>query len=171
MYIKNGEINSGYLLRKADGSISFNAPKEDWLAEGWEEYAEFENIQIEPESNPVENLQTLKREIIGECTEFYNSVILQVQIDQQFDWIPINLRAAYRDTLEDLKAVGETKVNWKGKDILIDEAVDYLKKVNVYEYRCKKIYDTHIKNISKLETTEEMEMYDYTKGYLPNLIL
>lgn len=162
MYIKDGKIESGYQLIKADGSISFNAPKEDWITEGWEEY--------NPDFSNPKPAKDIREEIYRECEDFYKTAILQVNFKNQLTWIPLITRVAYKSVLEDLKGIGETSVIWKGEELGIDEALDMLKKVNIYEYNCKQVFDRHCQNIKK-KPTSELESYDYTVGYRESLSL
>lgn len=161
MYIKGNQIEDGYLLKKADGSITLNASKEDWIAEGWEEYIP-EPVK---EQTLIRNLVSVKQEVLQECNSYYESVILKVEFQGNLIWVPLETRAAYRDILDDLKEAGETQVNWRDTDLTIDSALEALKKVNIYEYNCKKVHDSHLRVITRSQSIKELEEYDYTTDY------
>jgi hypothetical protein len=165
----NKKIDGSHLTWKDDQGNEFETwnPTEDFLIEqGWTKEEE-----ISPEESKSTSLRELKESILQECNTYYSSIVLQVQFNQQFVWIPIELRTAYRYMLDDLKEAGETSVIWRDKELKIEDALSCLKKINLFEYECKKVYDNHIRNIIKLNNAEEIEAYDYTEGYPFTLVL
>lgn len=162
MYIKNGITNTGYKLEKADGSIVLNAPKEMWEAEGWSEFVEKEYADEQPE--PGKSVVDLKEEIIEECKNFYNNVVLEVSFQKSLTWIPLEKRISYIYILNQLKSKEET-VNFEGIQLSIEKAISYLEQMNEYAFKCNNVYSNHLKMIAAFKSVEELEMYDYTVGY------
>lgn len=161
MYIKDGKLNDGYLLEKADGSLAFNAPEEDWLAEGWVKY---EEPKQEKFAEPTKNIIDVRREIVDECNAFYNNIVLQVNFKGSLIWIPLEKRISYLYVLKQLKDIEKT-VTYRDEELTTDSAIFYLEQMNKYAFTCNTIHDNHLRKLVGFKKIEELEQYDYTTDY------
>ena len=161
MYTKDGKLSDGYLLEKADGSLAFNAPEEDWLAEGWVKY---EEPKQEKFAEPTKNIVNVRREIVDECNAFYNNTILEVNFKGSLIWIPLEKRISYLYILDQLKDTEKTVV-YRDEELSTELAISYLKQMNEYAFKCNTVHDNHLRKLVRIKDIEELEHYDYTTDY------
>ena len=56
-------------------------------------------------------------------------------------------------------------------DLSCDQAIEYMKQIEVYAVKCKKVTALHLEQASTLNTIEELDNYDYRVNYPEKLIL
>lgn len=160
LYIKNGIIrDSSKTLQTEDGRTIFNAPQEQWEAEGW--------VVCEPEivPEPVLTFEDKVQALIEEARAYRDSIEIPYSREE---------RVALRQMTEDLLEAGyESAPILEDREEHIDltQFTAYLKALNVVEIESRKVLEDHISAIELLSTEEELENYNYTENYpeLPEL--
>ena len=167
IYVKNGELrDSKKFLKTEDGRTIFNAKPEQWAAEGWVEYNPQEEAKVIKLTPSLEDVQ---ENLISECEAYYDSSVLKFwfkgQVEQE--WIPAQDRVTYIKVLEDVLAADPSNsvLFWKNYVLDAKECLEFLKRLNVYEFNSRNVKENHIRNIRAAKTIEEVEKYDITKDY------
>lgn len=151
------EIWDGSPIQTENG-LCFNPTPELLVESGW----------IAEEQTPIQTEQSLKgtkQDAVGECNNYYNSTVLNIEYKGSLFWIPRSERVAYKDILKDCIEEKITKVTFRDNELSVLEALKILKDMNIYEFKCREIRDNHVRNITKLYDKEKIEDYDYTVGY------
>lgn len=84
-------------------------------------------------------------------------------------WLPKDTRVGLVNSINYEKSEGNSITNLWYEGIKytlnIDEALVMLKQLELYALECYNTTQTHIANINKLKTIEEVKSYDYKTGY------
>lgn len=144
-----------------DGMSTYNPTEEMILADGWEELS---NIIPEKtvESYRQDKLHEIK--IYDESNSVNEFFIQGLSV-----WLDKNTRVGLRLRFESEKVLGyETTTLWYDNNqftLNLLDAISMLYAIEIYASQCYDNTQLHLYNVSKLETIEEIEFYDYTKGY------
>lgn len=158
------------VIRK-DGRVTYNPTEEMILKDGWVEY-------VTPEYNPTEE-ELLKREkdrmiqrindndssrSVNECYITYNGNTISY-------WADKVQRSSLKTAVENYLANGNTHyrldIREKGVsfDIPCQQLLSMLSALEVYAIQCYNKTTDHLYAVESMKTIEEVELYDYRKGY------
>lgn len=161
LYIKDGIFrDSKKPLVTLTGITIFNAPQEQWEAEGWKEY--IPELEVQSTSREEKSLEELQEDLIQDAKDYMSST-LEIPISREE-------RTRLRILAEDLLEEGVTQakiLDDRDEYFDLNEFIKYLKKLNVVEYEWKLTLEDHILAIELLETRNEIDRYDYTLNYSP----
>ena len=144
-----------------DGMCTYNPTEEMILSDGWEEY-----IYMAPEKTTEDYRQEKLHEIklfdeSSSVNEFY--------IQGLPVWLDKNTRVGLKLRFESEKALGyDTTTLWYGNNqftLNLSDAFAMLYAIEIYASQCYDNTQLHLANVSKLETAEEIESYDFRLGY------
>lgn len=160
-YIKNGIFASNTIV--LNGCVVCN-PTEDMLRQaGYEEYQE-------PVPTESEKLEQAKVEKIAEITAYdTSSSVNGFMLNGILVWLDKATRVGLMNSTTIAKAAGqETTTLWLGGLKLVvdcDKAIQLLSVLEMYALECFNVTASHKAAVNELKTIEEVEAYDYKKGY------
>ena len=168
MYIKI--IDGKTIIRRADeivvkgnGSQTFNPTEQMILADGWE-------IYVAPVYVPT--LEDIKANKVEEILAYdSSSAVNEFSIGGVPIWLDKATRAGLLLRFEAEGKVGRTETtlwnNGQSYTLPLADAMQMLIALELYASECYDNTQKHLAEVSKLESIEEVESYDYTIGY-PN---
>lgn len=173
---RNGNFWDGISI-VIDNMRVFNPSDEQLVAAGYTEYAE-------PEPAEDEVLENLKQQKIFSIMEYdssanVNSFTIQIKngdtIIQEFDtWLDRETRSDYKNSLDAAELLGRTEVKPVFNGIEINLSIQLAKtalaQVQLYANQCYGVTQQHIASVKSLQTIQEVNQYDFTKGYPDKLI-
>lgn len=160
-WIKNGVFASDTI--ELNGCVVCN-PTEDMLRQaGYEEYQE-------PVPTESEKLEQAKVEKIAEITTYdTSSSVNGFVLNGLLVWLDKATRVGLMNSTTIAKAAGqETTTLWLGGLKLVvdcDKAIQLLSVLEMYALECFNVTASHKAAVNELKTIEEVEAYDYKKGY------
>lgn len=160
-YIKNGIFASNTIV--LNGCVVCN-PTEDMLIKaGYKEYQE-------PVPTEAEKLEQAKADKIAEITAYdTSSSVNGFMLNGLLVWLDKATRVGLMNTTTIAKAAGqETTTLWLGGLKLVvdcDKAIQLLSVLEMYALECFNVTASHKAAVNELKTIEEVEAYDYKKGY------
>ena len=170
----NGKEEIKYLRDitiRRNGKVTYNPTEDMVLADGWIEY-------VAPEYNPTDE-ELLKREKnrmiqrikdndssrnVNECYITQNGETISY-------WADKLQRSSLKTAIEDYLASGNTNyrldIREKGVsfDIPCQQLLSMLSSLEVYAIQCYNKTTDHLYAVEFMKTIEEIELYDYRKGY------
>lgn len=156
------------LTRRVNGTLFSGVPSVEQLtAWGFEEW-------VEPEPTPAELLERAKQSKIAELEAYdvsdaVNGFDVTISGQTMSLWIDRETRADYRSSIEAAELLGRTEVKpvFGGQEVTlsVQMAKMSLAQVQLYANQCYGVTEQHKAAINALETVEEVEAYDFTKGY------
>lgn len=160
-YIKDGKIqNSSSITINVEGRQIFNPSHNTLLKYGYEEYV--------PDSNKI--LEHAKNNKIQEIMQYDSSEAVNLFYIQDIPvWLDKSTRSGLKLRFDAELASGkETTTLWYNTnsfELTLDNAIQMLYAIEIYASACYDKTQYHIAQISNLNTTEEISVYDYTMGY------
>lgn len=160
-YIKDGKIqNSSSITINVEGRQIFNPSHSTLLKYGYEEYV--------PDNNKI--LERAKNSKIQEIMQYDSSEDINLFYIQDIPvWLDKSTRSGLKLRFDAESASGkETTTLWYNNnsfELTLDNAIQMLYAIEIYASACYDKTQYHIAQISNLNTTEEISVYDYTKGY------
>jgi hypothetical protein len=144
-----------------DGMSTYNPTEEMILADGWEELSSVIPEKT-VESYRQDKLHEIKRyDESNSVNEFY--------IQGLPVWLDKNTRVGLKLRFESEKALGyDITTLWYGNNqftLNLSDAFAMLYAIEIYASQCYDNTQLHLANVSKLETAEEIESYDFRSGY------
>lgn len=160
-YMKNGVFASDTI--ELNGCVVCN-PTEDMLRQaGYKEYQE-------PVPTESEKLEQAKADKIAEITAYDTSdKVNGFMLNGLLVWLDKATRVGLMNSTTIAKAAGQqTTTLWlKGIKLVVDcdKAIQLLSVLEMYALECFNVTASHKAVVSELTTIEEVEAYDYKKGY------
>lgn len=161
-YTKNGiTVDIGLeALKKSDGGIVTNAPREMWEAEGWKPYKAPEYKQIETEPT----ISEIRDQILGEIRSYYEDRKSRVSVNEEFatgeDYETLAEVENFIDGMTDLDTV-----EFMSKEISKPKLLEFKQALSRYKYLCYTMCKLHQRLVGELKDKKDLLAYDYTKGY------
>lgn len=161
-YTKNGTtVDIGQeFLRKSDGSVVSNAPRELWEAEGWKPYKapEYKQVKIEP------TISEIRVQILGEIRNYYEDRKSRVLVNEELvtgeDYETLAEVENFIDGMTDLDTV-----EFMSKEISKPKLLEFKQALSRYKYLCYTVCKLHQKQVKGFKSKKELLVYDYTIGY------
>lgn len=104
-----------------------------------------------------------------------SSNVKSITLNNQQVWWDKATRVGLANSLPLEKESGEETTTLWGDNIKIDlscdKAIEYMKQIEVYAIKCKKVTALHLEQANTLNTIEELDNYDYRANYPEKLIL
>lgn len=160
-WIKNGVFASDTI--ELNGCVVCN-PTEDMLRQaGYKEYQD-------PVPTEEEKLEQAKADKIAEITNYDTSdKVNGFMLNGLLVWLDKATRVGLMNSTTIAKAAGqETTTLWLGGLKLVvgcDKAIQLLSALEMYALECFNVTASHKAAVNELTTIEEVEAYDYKKGY------
>lgn len=162
---KTGEYyyeGSSMTRRLDDGRIFAGVPTEQQLAEwGFEPY-------VPPV--PERTLEVAKSEKIAQITAYDTSeAVNSFTLGNATMWISRDDRVSIMNSTTILKNAGEEETTlWYGGQkytLPCDTLIQMLSALEVYALQCYDVTEEHKAAVNALTTIDEVDAYDYTRGY------
>lgn len=172
-YKLDGEIvvkkTSKEIVIRKDGMVTYNPTEEMILEDGWVEY-------VAPEPTEEEKLNLEKEYKIREIERYDSSKdVNSFSIDGIELWLDKATRVGLKLRFESEIAMGkESTTLWsEGIEFVlpIEIAVKMLYGLELYASACYDNTQRHIAAVGKLESIEDVIVYDYKSGYPEKLAL
>lgn len=163
-YIKNGIVKKkNAIVIHKDGSQIINPPHELLIECGWEEYTT-------PELTDEQKLDLAKQIKIDEVNLYDKSLAVEsFSINGMDVWLDKATRAGLKLRFEAENAMNITTTslwyNGQKFELSLENAIHMLYALEVYASQCYDNTQLHLANIEKIETKEELDVYDYRTGY------
>lgn len=89
--------------------------------------------------------------------------------DERTSWLSKELRTSLKNTLlaKRTKKI-ETTALWRDNvafELTVDKALEFVTDLELYASECNDVTCTHLANVEKLQTIEELLTYDFTANY------
>ena len=167
IWIKNNIRTEGKVLKVGDQMI-FNPTEKQLRAAGYipEEEVLPPQKKLSEKEQKEQELERLREQVEQECSNYFNDTVLKYFVGDSFDWISIEDRVKFSYTLECISNQIE-EIQYKGKNYKVQDVLDMLKKITLYEYLCREVLKKHLKAIRSSVSPESI---DYTEGYPERLI-
>ena len=164
--IIDGEVvikSAGQIIVRKNGMQTFNPTEAQILADGWEIYER-------PIYTPT--LEDIKARKVDEILAYDSSeAVNEFTIGGQSVWLDKATRAGLLLRFEAESKVGREQTTlWNdgvSYTLPLVDAMQMLIALELYASECYDNTQRHLAEVSKLESIEEVESYDYTIGY-PN---
>ena len=144
-----------------DGMQYLNPSEEMIFADGWVEYTEPVHIPTLAEKKTQKKEEITMYDSSRSVNEFY--------MNNYPVWLDKATRAGLKLRFEAEIAMGKTDtVLWyEGSQfpLSLEQAMQMLYAIEVYASACYDNTQRHLSEVDKLETIEEVEAYNYRKGY------
>ena len=144
-----------------DDMQTINPTEEMILADGWVEYVEPVHIPTLAEKKAQKKEEITRYDSSRSVNEFY--------MNNYPVWLDKATRAGLKLRFEAEIATGKTDtVLWyEGSQfpLSLEQAMQMLYAIEVYASACYDNTQRHLSEVDKLETIEEVEAYNYRKGY------
>ena len=154
---------SNRIIVYTNGMQIINPTHEMLIADGWEEYAP-EIIEV------PKTLDKIREEKIDEILQYDSSDnVNRFYFGEYPMWLDkatrVGLKLRFEAELEN--AMTETTLWYNGIpfQLNLDVAMKMLHSIELYASACYDATQRHISIIEKINSIEELEAYDYTKGY------
>ena len=176
-YIKDGQIkfrnqivlHGTRTIKGKDGKEKevktqiINPKEEMLLADGWVEYTI-------PEPTTEELLERAKRDLRVQIEHHDSShEVNGFYIQGEEMWLDKSTRAGLMLRFQAEQSVGKVETTlWCGSTMYtlsITDALNMLMALELYASECYDVTQSHIANINKLQTIEELEQYNFRIGY------
>lgn len=160
-YMKNGVFASDTI--ELNGCVVCN-PTEDMLRQaGYKEYQE-------PVPTEEEKLEQAKADKIAEITAYdTSSSVNGFILNGMLVWLDKATRVGLMNSTTIAKAMGQaTTTLWLGDtklEVGCDKAIQLLSALEMYALECFNVTASHKQAVSELMSLEDVEVYDYKKGY------
>lgn len=163
MYTQNADLPIEERVFFSEGSV---ADINDFRVATLEELVEWENFK----NGNYQTLQNIKKSKIEEIIVYdSSSAINEFFIQGLSVWLDKTTRVGLKLRFESEKVLGyETTTLWYDNNQItlnLLDAISMLYAIEIYASQCYDNTQLHLSNVSKLGTIEEIESYDYTKGY------
>ena len=149
------------IIVSMDGRQYLNPTEEMILADGWVEYTEPVHIPTLAEKKTQKKEEITMYDSSRSVNEFY--------MNNYPVWLDKATRAGLKLRFEAEIAMGKTDtVLWyEGSQfpLSLEQAMQMLYAIEVYASACYDNTQRHLAEVDKLETIEEVEAYNYRKGY------
>jgi len=148
----------------------FNPTEEQLLAAGYQEY-------IQPTPQPyVPTLQDVIESKISEINEYdISENVNSFTINGVSGWIDRNTRVALLHAIDVVSENGGTEytVWFEGipMTLPIQTIKEFLSALELYAIGAFNVTNRHIMNVRQLQTIEEVENYDFTRGYPEKVVV
>ena len=148
----------------------FNPTEEQLIAAGYQEW-------IEPEPQPyVPTLNDVIVSKISEINEYDTSEnVNSFTINGVSGWIDRNTRVALLHAIDVVSENGGTEytVWFEGVPMTlpIQTIKEFLNALELYAIGAFNVTNRHIMNVKQLQTIEEVENYDFTRGYPEKVVV
>lgn len=144
-----------------------NPTHDQLIAAGWEEYT--------PIETPTD-INMTKAAKIAEIEAYSDSdAVNSLTFNGIKTWLTPNVRANYLVSLDAAELLGETDITFVVEGVQaslpIKQVRLLLAKIQRYADTCYIVTEGHKRAVRALQTVEEVESYDYTKGYPEKLAL
>ena len=124
---------------------------------------------------PIKSLQQVRRDMIKKIEQYDKSTnVNNFTINGTINtWFTVEERSNYRSSIDAAKTLNVDKlqffINNMPIEITTQEAEYMLASIQLYADQCFLITKQHKLNVNKLRTIYDVESYQYTKGYPPQL--
>ena len=161
---KGGQAYQGEPM-KIDGKRVYNPTDEQLIKAGY--------VQ---EDEPVVTIEDAKAAKIAEIAAYSDSdAVNSLTFNGLKTWLTPNVRANYLVSLDAAELLGETDITFVVEGVQaslpIKQVRLLLAKIQRYADACYIVTERHKIAVRALQTVEEVERYDYTKGYPEKLAL
>lgn len=145
-----------------------NPTHDQLIAAGWEEYT--------PSAEMTTDIDMAKAAKIAEIAAYSDSdAVNSLTFHGIKTWLTPNIRANYLVSLDAAELLGETDITFVVEGVQaslpIKQVRLLLAKIQRYADACYLVTERHKIAVRALQTVEEVEAYDYTKGYPEKLAL
>ena len=157
---QTGEYWDGSPILSNVGLI-FNPSEEDLLNNGWE----LESEEIKTSETPLEEV---RNRVLFDAENYYkSSSVSGMYLNETLTWIPTEDRVKYMIHLKSMVECGRGNeiLECKGVSLDVNQAIEILNHINCYVLECHQVFVSHLENIKKFTSVEDLESYDYTGGY------
>ncbi len=159
-------IFSGVLV--VDDRQVINPTHDQLIAAGWEEYT--------PGAKTPTDIDMAKAAKIAEIAAYSDSdAVNSLTFNGLKTWLTRTVRDGYDTSITAAKNLGETNVTFMVGDnemqLPVEQARRVLDLVQRYADACFIVTERHKIAVKALQTVDEVESYDYTKGYPEKLAL
>lgn len=155
---------SNRIIVYTNGMQIINPPHEMLIDDGWEEYVAPEIIEV------PKTLDKIREEKINEILQHDSSDNVNLFYVGEYPmWLDkatrVGLKLRFEAELEN--AMTETTLWYNGIpfQLNLDVAMKMLHAIELYASACYDVTQRHLYMIEKFNSIEELEAYDYTKGY------
>lgn len=161
---KDGQAHQGEPM-EIDGKRVYNPTDEMLMRAG---YVCVEDVE--------EDLQRAKEVKIAEIAAYSDSdAVNSLTFNGLKTWLTPNVRANYLVSLDAAELLGETDITFVVEGVQaslpIKQVRLLLAKIQRYADACFIVTEGHKRAVRSLQTVEEVESYDYTRGYPEKLAL
>ena len=162
--INDQRVIFGGVLVIGDRQV-INPTHDQLIAAGWEEY-----------TPPPVNIDMAKAAKIAEIAAYSDSdAVNSLTFNGIKTWLTRTVRDGYDTSITAAKNLGEANVTFmvgdKEMQLPVEQARRVLDLVQRYADACFLVIERHKIAVRALQTVEEVESYDYTKGYPEKLKL
>lgn len=145
-----------------------NPTHDQLIAAGWEEYT--------PSAETPTDIDMAKAAKIAEIAAYSDSdEVNSLTFNGLKTWLTPSVRANYLVSLDAAELLGETDITFVVEGVQaslpIKQVRLLLAKIQRYADACYIVTEGHKRAVKALQTVEEVESYDYTKGYPEKLAL
>lgn len=161
---KDGQAYQGEPM-EIDGKRVYNPTDEQLIKAGY--------VQ---EDEPVVTVEDVKAAKIAEIAAYSDSnAVNSLTFNGMKTWLTPNVRANYLVSLDAAELLGETDITFVVEGVQaslpIKQVRLLLAKIQRYADACFLVTERHKIAVRALQTVEEVESYDYTRGYPEKLSL
>ena len=165
--INDQRVIFGGVLVIGDRQV-INPTHDQLIAAGWKEYT--------PSVETPTDIDMAKAAKIAEIAAYSDSdAVNSLTFNGLKTWLRPNVRANYLVSLDAAELLGETDITFVVEGVQaslpIKQVRLLLAKIQRYADACYLVTERHKIAVRALQTVEEVEAYDYTKGYPEKLSL
>ena len=157
-----------YMLERYDYKPSMDLVLNDILASG--EQASMEEIREISEGLGAEPLGYMKNAMLAYIEKYdASSSVNSFLLNGMEVWLDKATRVGLMNSTTIAKSMGHEKTTlWLGSyqlEVECDKAIQLLSALEMYALECFNVTASHKAAVNELKTIEEVEAYDYKKGY------